>query len=164
MPSLNKVILIGNLTADPELKKTTSGVCVCSFSIGVSRKYKNQDGTTTTDFINIRTWRQQAEFASKYFKKGSAIIVCGSIQVSSYTNKQGQKSIWTEVVADEVSFATNKSQSGGYTEAPDVNSFNPPAFSSGNDGGSYTPPAYASGSTDKADQFEELSGSDDLPF
>lgn len=107
MASLNKVILIGHMTADPELKQTPSGVNVCSFSIGVARKYTKGE-QQQTDFINIVTWRQQAEFVCKYFKKGQAICVCGQIQTRSWTDNHGNKRYATEVIADEVSFVERK--------------------------------------------------------
>ena len=101
MASFNKVILIGNMCSDPELKQSTSGVSVCSFSIAVNRKMaKNGE----VDFINIQTWRQTAEFVAKYFTKGKPILVCGQLQTRSWTDNQGQKRYATEVVADEVSF------------------------------------------------------------
>ena len=101
MASFNKVILIGNMTADPELNQSTSGVSVCSFSIAVNRKMaKNGE----CDFINIQTWRQTAEFVAKYFTKGKPILVCGQLQTRSWTDNSGQKRYATEVVADEVSF------------------------------------------------------------
>jgi single-strand DNA-binding protein len=107
MASLNKVVLIGHMTADPELKQTPSGVNVCSFSIGVARKYTKGE-QQQTDFINIVTWRQQAEFVCKYFKKGQAICVCGQIQTRSWTDNHGNKRYATEVIADEVSFVERK--------------------------------------------------------
>ena len=106
MASLNKVILIGHMTANPELKLTPSGVGVCSFSIGVSRRYTK--GEQQTDFITIVAWRQQAEFVSKYFKKGQAICVCGQLQTRTWTDNNGNKRYATEVVADEVSFVERK--------------------------------------------------------
>ena len=153
MADLNKVILMGHMTADPELKQTTSGISVCSFSIGVNRRYSKADqGQQSVDFINIVAWRQQAEFVSRYFKKGSSIIVCGSIQVRSWNDQNGQKRYATEVVADEVSFGA-------------------PAASSQNNGErvqnqSYTPTAYGApsfNSTGSAD-FEEIPGDESLPF
>ena len=107
MASLNKVILIGHMTANPELKQSTSGVSVCSFSIGVSRRYTKGE-QQQTDFINIVSWRQQAEFVSKYFKKGSSICVCGSLQTRTWTDNRNNKRYATEVVADEVSFVERK--------------------------------------------------------
>ena len=106
MASLNKVILIGHMTANPELKLTPSGVGVCSFSIGVSRRYTK--GEQQTDFITIVAWRQQAEFVSKYFKKGQAICVCGQLQTRTWTDNNGNKRYATEVIADEVSFVERK--------------------------------------------------------
>jgi single-strand DNA-binding protein len=107
MASLNKVILIGHMTADPELKQSTSGVSVCSFSIGVSRRYTKGE-QQQTDFITIVAWRQQAEFVSKYFNKGQAICVCGSLQTRKWTDNNGNKRYATEVIADEVSFVECK--------------------------------------------------------
>jgi single-strand DNA-binding protein len=106
MASFNKVILIGNLTSDPELKQSGSGTSVCSFYIAVNRKY-NKDGNNAVDFITIVAWRSQAEFVCKYFKKGKPILVCGQLQTRSWTDKQGNKRISTEVVADEASFVGN---------------------------------------------------------
>ena len=90
MASLNKVILIGNLTKDPELKQTPSGTSVVSFSIGVSRKYSGADGSRETDFINVVAWKGTAEFIAKYFRKGNGISIVGSLQVRSYESN-GQK-------------------------------------------------------------------------
>ena len=103
MASFNKVILIGNMTADPELKQSTSGISVCSFSIAVNRKFA-KEGEQSCDFITIQTWRQTAEFVTRYFKKGKPILVCGQLQVRTWTDNQGNKRYATEVVADEVSF------------------------------------------------------------
>ena len=111
MASLNKAILIGHLTADPELKSTPNGVSVTSFSIGVTRRYTKQGEQPTTDFINIVAWRKTAEFVRKYFLKGSAIIVCGSIQTKSWKDEQGKTRYATEVVASEVFFAESKKNS-----------------------------------------------------
>jgi single-strand DNA-binding protein len=107
MASLNKVILIGHMTADPELKQSTSGVSVCSFSIGVSRRYTKGE-QQQTDFITIVAWRQQAEFVCRYFKKGSSICVCGSLQTRTWTDNRNNKRYATEVIADEVSFVERK--------------------------------------------------------
>ena len=105
MASFNKVILIGNMTADPELKQTAAGISVCSFSIAVNRRFAKADqGQQNVDFINIVTWRQQAEFVSRYFKKGNPILICGQLQTRSWNDNQGQKRYATEVVADEVNF------------------------------------------------------------
>ena len=89
MASLNKVILIGHMTADPELKQTPSGVSVCSFSIGVSRRYTKAGAPAQSDIINIVAWRQQAEFVARYFRKGSAICICGSLQTRTWNANDG---------------------------------------------------------------------------
>ena len=111
MASLNKVILIGNLTKDPELKQTPSGVSVTSFSIGVSRKYSGSDGNRETDFINIVAWNKTAEFVSEYFTKGDLIALTGSIQTRKYEDKDGNKRTAFEVLADDVSFCGKKEKS-----------------------------------------------------
>lgn len=112
MASLNKVILIGHMTADPELKLTPSGVGVCSFSIGVSRRFSKGE-QQQSDFINIVAWRSQAEFVSKYFRKGQAICICGQLQTRSWTDNNGNKRYATEVIADEVSFVERKESAQG---------------------------------------------------
>ena len=136
--AFNKVILIGNITKDVELKQTPTGVSVCSFDIAVNRKLNRE----VTDFISIVTWRQQAEFVSKYFKKGQAILVCGELQTRSYTDKQGNKRTAVEVVADEVSFVGNKESS---TEAKSE---------------AYVPSAY----TQNSQNFEAIEDTEGLPF
>ena len=110
MASFNKVIIIGNMTADPELKQTASGISVCSFSIAVNRPHL-KDTEPQCDFINVQSWRQTAEFVSRYFKKGKPILVCGRLQTRTWTDNQGNKRYATEVVADEVSFVGNNESS-----------------------------------------------------
>ena len=110
---LNKAILVGRLTADPELKQTPNGVSVCSFSIAINRPYSGKGGEKQTDFINIVAWRSTAEFVAKCFRKGNAIGVDGSIQTRSYTDKNGNKRTAFEVVADAVSFVEGKQSSQG---------------------------------------------------
>lgn len=147
MADLNKVILMGHITADPELKQTQSGTSVCSFSIGVNRRYSKDQAQQGVDFINIVAWRQQAEFVTRYFKKGSCIIVCGSLQTRNWTDQNGQKRYATEVVADEVSFGNGKESS---TEAKNEAPTQP-----------YIPAAY---STQNSQNFEEIPGDETLPF
>ena len=154
MADLNKVILMGHMTADPELKQTNTGISVCSFSIGVNRRYtKGDQGQQTVDFLNIVAWRQQAEFVSRYFKKGSSIVVCGSLQTRNWTDNQGQKRYVTEVVADEVSFG-----------APAANAQAPGSDRPAQ--GGYTPAAYGTPSFNSAPSanFEEIPGDESLPF
>lgn len=105
---MNKVILVGNLTRDPELTETPSGVAVCRFSIAVSRDYASADGTRETDFFNITVWRGRAENCGKYLKKGNKVAVVGSLQTRSYEDKDGIKRTVTDVIASEVEFLTPK--------------------------------------------------------
>ncbi len=155
MASFNKVILVGNMTADPELKQTQSGVSVCSFSIAVQRRFSRaEQGQQNVDFINIVTWRQQAEFVSRYFKKGNPILVCGQLQTRTWTDNQGQKRYATDVVAEEVSFVSSAAQSNSQTPA------------SQGSGNSYTPEAYGGSSFNNTSNssFEEIPNDGDLPF
>ncbi len=118
---MNKVILIGNLTRDPELTETPSGVAVCRFAIAVSRDYANADGTRETDFFNITVWRGRAENCGKYLKKGNKVAITGSLQNRSYEDKDGIKRNVTDVVASEVEFLTPKgAQPDGDIDAPAV--------------------------------------------
>lgn len=155
--NLNKAILAGRMVADPELKQTQSGVPVVSFRIAINRRFqsKNADGQgqPQADFLDIVAWRQQAEFVSRYFRKGSSICVIGSIQTRTWTDQQGQKRYSTEIVADEINFVDSKSEGGGYGNAP-ASQYTPD---------SYGAPAYSSGAA-AAPKFEEISGDDDLPF
>lgn len=109
---LNKVILMGRLTKDPELKTTNSGVSVCSFSVAIDRKFVKQGEERQTDFINVIAWRQTAEFVSRYFSKGRMINVVGSIQTRSWDDQDGKKRYATDVVADEVNFCGDKKADG----------------------------------------------------
>ena len=150
--NLNKVILCGRLTADPELKQTTSGIAVVSFTLAVNRRFqsKSTDGTQAAqqaDFISVVAWRQTAEFISRYFRKGSALCITGSIQTRSWQESQGQKRYATEVVADEAMFVDSKNESGAPSQFND--SYNAPSYSSA--------PA-------SAPKFEEIKTDDDLPF
>lgn len=134
--NLNKVILSGRLTSDVELKQTTTGVSVCIFTLAVNRKF-SANGQQQTDFIQCQAWRSTAEFIARYFKKGSALCISGSIQVRSWTDNNNQKRYATEVVADEAMFVDGKNDSQG-TEAPSFN---------------YETPNY-----------EEMNVDDDVPF
>lgn len=101
---MNKVYLIGNLTRDPELRSTQSGVPVCNFSIAVNRRFKDSQGNQETDFFNIVAWRQLAELCSRYLAKGRKVAVSGSIQTRSYEAQDGSKRTAWDIVADEVEF------------------------------------------------------------
>lgn len=152
MASFNKAILIGNMTADPELKQTTSGLSVCSFSIAVNRRFA-KEGEQNVDFISIVAWRQQAEFVTRYFKKGNPILICGQIQTRSWTDNQGNKRFATEVIADEVGFVSGKDSSSEQKNEPSAKapSANAP----------YMPDAYFGNSSS---QFEEIPNDEKLPF
>ncbi len=107
---MNKTILMGRLTKDPELTSTSNGISRCSFTVAVDRRFKSADGERETDFIPVVAWRSTAEFVSRYFAKGQRIALVGSIQVRSWDDQQsGQRRYITEVVADEVYFADSKS-------------------------------------------------------
>lgn len=110
---MNRVILVGNLTKDPELTTTSSGVSVCQFRIAVQRRFSNQNGERETDFFTVVVWRGQAENCAKYLRKGSKAGVVGSLQTRSYDAQDGTKRYVTEVVADEVEFLTSKSSGEG---------------------------------------------------
>ena len=150
--NLNKVVLCGRLTADPELKQTQSGLAFVNFTLAVNRRFQSRgaDGANAqqADFISLVAWRQHAEFISKYFKKGSALCVTGSIQTRSWQDPQGQRRYSTEVVVDEAMFVDSRSEGGAQ------GGFGPDAFSA---------PAFATPAAD-APNFEELKADDDLPF
>lgn len=101
---MNKVYLIGNLTRDPELSETTSGVPFCRFAIAVNRTFVNADGNREADFFNITVWRGQAENCGKFLKKGSKVAIVGSLQNRTYEDKEGVKRTVTDIVASEVEF------------------------------------------------------------
>jgi single-strand DNA-binding protein len=105
---VNRTILIGNLTKDPELRTTNSGVSVCTFSIAVQRKNKNQSGERQSDFFNICVWRQLGELCGKYLAQGKKVCVVGELQNRSYEAKDGTKRNVTEIIADDVEFLTPK--------------------------------------------------------
>ena len=105
---MNKVVLLGRLTRDPEVRYTqNNNTMVCSFSLAVNRRFK-QEGQPDADFINIVAWNKTAEFVAKYFTKGQQVAVVGRIQTRSYDDKDGRKVYVTEVVAEEVHFADSK--------------------------------------------------------
>lgn len=148
---MNKAILMGRLTRDPEMRTTPQGVSVCSFSIAVNRRFA-REGQQQADFINCVAWRQQAEFICKYFTKGSMIAVVGSIQTRTWDGQDGKKQYATEVVVDEAHFTGSRAETG-------TNS------ASSNTG--FTQPAEDSSPFDEFDAsgFAAMGGSeDDLPF
>ena len=146
---LNKIILMGRLTRDPELRRTGSGTAVTSFSLAVDRDFKSQGGEKETDFIDIVAWRSTAEFVSKYFRRGSMIAIQGSIQTRMYEDKNGNKRKAVEIVADNASFCGSKAESG-------TGNFNR------NDSVMNNQPAPSYSTADESD-FKEIP-EDDLPF
>ncbi|MEG1593254.1 MAG: single-stranded DNA-binding protein [Oscillibacter sp.] len=110
---LNKIIIMGRLTRDPELRRTQSGTAVTSFSVAVDRDFKSQSGEKETDFIDVVAWRSTAEFVSKYFTKGRMAIVEGRLQLRDWTDKEGGKRRSAEVVADNVYFGDSKRDGAG---------------------------------------------------
>lgn len=134
---MNKVILMGRLTSDPELKTTQSGISVVSARIAVNRRFAKQGDPVTADFIDVVFWRQTAEFVAKYFSKGRQIALVGSLQTRAWQDKDGNKRTSVEVVADEVYFADSK-QSEKVQELP-----------------KYEVPQ---------GEYEEVDDDDDLPF
>lgn len=154
MASFNKVILVGNMVTDPELKQTASAVSVCNFRIAVNRRFAKADqGQPTVDFFDIVTWRQTAEFVCRYFKKGNPILICGQLQTRSWTDNQGQKRYAVEVVADEATFVAPAGQNGA---APHESQ----------QGNTYTPNAYGTPAFNntQSSNFEEIPGDESLPF
>ena len=108
---MNRVILVGNLTRDPELSTTSSGISYCRISVAVQRRFSNADGNRETDFFNITVWRAQAENCHKYLHKGSKVGIVGSLQTRNYDDKDGVKRYVTDIIADEVEFLSSKSSS-----------------------------------------------------
>lgn len=145
---INNVVLMGRLVATPELRNTTTGIAVLSFTIAVDRSFQKAGEQRQADFIDCVAWRNSAEFISKYFQKGSMIAITGSIQTRNYEDKNGNKRKATEIVVDQASFCGSKSESGtngGYSAQPAAPAT--PSFATGSDG-----------------DFEEIAGDDDLPF
>ena len=109
---MNKVFLIGNLTRDPELTETTSGVSLCRFSIAVNRNYGGADGERKTEFFNVVAWRGLGETVARYAKKGNKVAVSGSIELRNYEDGQGVKRTGVDIVAQDVEFLTPKGSQG----------------------------------------------------
>lgn len=171
---LNKVIIMGRLTADPELRQTPNGISTCQFTVAVERNFTPQGGERQSDFITVVAWRQTAEFVSRYFAKGRMICVEGNLRTRTYDDKRypDVRHYVTEVYADSVYFTGEKvQQGGGYGGNPN-----------GNYGGNYAPQQFAqpasqqpappqpvqdvdaSVSIGNFDEFEEVIGEGDLPF
>ena len=109
---MNKAILMGRLTKDPELRSTQSGVSVASFTLAIDRRFKNAQGERETDFIPCVAWRQTAEFINQYFSKGHKMAVVGSIQTRNYENDEGRRIYVTEINVDEAYFVESRKGAG----------------------------------------------------
>lgn len=144
--NINKVILGGRLTADPELKQTPSGVSVCQISLAVNRRFSKEGEEKQADFINCVAWRNTAEFISRYFRKGSSLCVVGQIQIRSWTDSNGQKRYATEVLVDEALFVDSKNDAQN-AETTGADSYTPYGFNA-----PITP------------NFTEQNADDDFPF
>ena len=136
---INRVVLVGRITKDPELRKTQSGLSTVSFTVACNRRFSGQGQEQQADFINCVAWRGTAEFITRYFDKGSALCIIGNIQTRSWQDQNGGKRYATEVIADEASFVESKNSGQQNPNAP-----------------SFVP--------QEAPQFEELDPDDDLPF
>lgn len=143
--AINKVFIKGNISNEVELKQTQSGTSVCSFNVAVNRFTRENEAKA--DFFTVVAWSQKAEFVSKYFKKGSGIVIVGRLENREWTDKQGNKRISTEIIVEEIDFVGNKESS---TEAK-----NEPYMP-----GAYATPTFASNSQN----FEEIPGDEQLPF
>lgn len=113
---MNRATLIGNLTRDPDVRTTSGGISVCTFSVAVQRRFANQQGERQADFFNIVTWRALADNCGRYLKKGSKVFVAGPIQNRSYEAQDGSKRYVTEIIADEVEFLDRAPGAGSGTE------------------------------------------------
>ena len=118
---MNKVFLIGNLTRDPELTETPSGVAVCHFAIAVNRNYSSQDGERQTDFFNCTAWRAMAETIARYTKKGKKVAVVGSVQLRNYEDNQGVKRTAVDIIVQDCEFLSPRDSEDSFddvSEAP----------------------------------------------
>lgn len=140
---VNCIVIMGRLVADPELRTTSSGLSVSSFTVAVDRSYTRPGEEKQTDFIPVVAWRNTADFVTKYFHKGSMIAVQGSLQTRKYEDRSGQKRTAFEIVADNVSFCGSKAEAGNA------------GIGNGNN---------ASYSNSTADDFSQVVDDDDLPF
>ena len=158
---LNKIIIMGRLTRDPELRRTQNGTAVTSFSLAVDRDFKSQSGEKETDFIDVVAWRGTAEFVSKYFSKGRMAVVEGRLQIRDWTDREGGKRRSAEVVADNVYFGDSKRDNSGEYGG---SSYGAPAYGAPS-GGISAPGRAAASSFGGGSDFAEIGEEDgELPF
>ena len=143
--AFNKVLIMGNISSEVELKQTQSGTSVCSFNVAVNR-YSKDPNESKADFFTVVAWQAKAEFVSKYFKKGQAIIVCGRLENREWSDKQGNKRISTEIIAEEIAFAGGKESSTGAKSEPSAKPYMPSAY------------------TQNSQNFETIPEQEGLPF
>ncbi|MBO5870506.1 MAG: single-stranded DNA-binding protein [Clostridia bacterium] len=142
--AFNRVILVGNLVADPELKTTPNGISVIRFRIAVNRRFTRAGEQPQTDFFDITAWRQTAEFVARFFTKGRPILISGTLQNRNWTDNNNVKHYSVEIVADEVTFVDRKTEGmNGQPSMPSAPTYSTPTADSG---------------------FEDLSADDELPF
>ena len=156
---LNIIAIVGRLVADPELRTTPAGYSVCSFRIACDRSYAQQGQERQADFIDIVAWRQQADFVSRYFQKGSMIAIDGRLQTRNYQDKNGNSRTAVEVVANNISFAGAKRQDG--QRAPSYEEQTANHVQQAKAAQNASQPAYTQGSMD---DFAVINDNDDLPF
>ena len=155
---MNKVILIGNIAREPDLRQTPQGISTARFTVAVNRRY-SKDGQRQADFIQCVAWRNTAEFVSKYFTKGSGIQLCGSIQTRSWEGQDGQRHYATEVVADEVEFNGSKQQEQSTESDEEL-----PSRIVSENGFSYKVVSSEFADIDDYDEFADLDNDENLPF
>ena len=155
----NRITIVGRLTADPELRQTQTGVSVASFSVAVNRSYAPRGGERQADFFNVVAWRQTAEFISKYFAKGNVILVEGTMESRSYTDKNGQNQRVWELIASNAHFVESKASSG--SSAGRAMDLPPEPPVTNNDSGTGLA-AFSSGSVENFTEIDDDDG--DLPF
>ena len=142
--AINKVFIKGNISSEVEIKQTQSGTSVCSFNVAVNR-FSKDPTEAKADFFTVVAWQQKAEFVSKYFKKGSGIVIVGRLENREWSDKQGNKRISTEIIAEEIDFVGNKESGDRKANEPTQ---------------PYMPSAY----TQNSQNFEEIPGDESLPF
>ena len=158
---LNRIVIMGRLARDPELRRTQSGIAVTSFRIACDRDFKSQNGEKSTDWIDVVAWRQTAEFVSKFFTKGRMAIVEGRLQSRDWTDKDGNKRTAIEVVADNVYFGDSKRDGEGSRDSYGNNSYSANNYS----GNSYDSGRSASAPAPAPSPFTDLGDDDgELPF
>lgn len=162
---LNKVLLMGRLTRDPEFRQTTSGVAVCRFSVAVDRKFANKETRERdADFIDCEAWRNNAEFISRYFFKGSMILVEGQLRNNNWTDDNGVKHYAMKTLVDSVSFCGSKNESGGNAPQQNTGYQSAPAVPQSQTAPTAATPAQEAIGIGDLGEFEEILGDGELPF